>query len=307
MKNAIRNIAAAGLSLLLAACGTPAKDDSLAAQEQQTTVEITLPGRQDMTSYVDLNASSSYLEKSYIKASINGYLKEMKVKMGDAVRSGQVLFSLVTKEAQAIGNSINRLDPAFKFSGTSNIRAAAPGFITMLNHQKGDYVPEGEVLAVLSNKNSLVFLLDAPYAMRQSLVINSVVALTLPDGEQLAGTIGLPLASVDSVAQTQRFIIHVAPDHTIPENLIASARIVNLYHPKALTLPKIALLSNETEDEFWVMKLSNDSTAVKVVVKKGIDDGKQVEILSPSFAANDRFVLGGNYGLADTAKVKIKK
>lgn len=298
---------AAGFSLLLAACGTPAKDSGQDAQEQRTTVEITLAGRQDMASYVDFNASSSYLEKSYIKASINGYLKDMKVKMGDVVYGGQVLFSLVTKEAKAIGNSINQLDPAFKFSGTSNVRAAAPGFITLLSHQKGDYVSEGEVLAVLSNKNSLVFLLDAPYAMRQNLVNNAAVVLTLPDGQRLAGTIGTPLASVDSVAQTQRFIIHVSPEHAIPENLVAQARIVNLYHPNALTLPKAAVLSNETEDEFWVMKLNNDSTAVKVVVKKGIDDGKQVEILAPAFAANDRFVLGGNYGLADTAKVKIRR
>ncbi|WP_222943798.1 HlyD family efflux transporter periplasmic adaptor subunit [Pedobacter sp. N36a] len=303
----IKNIAAAGFSLLLAACGTPAKDHSLDTLEQRATVEITPPKRQDMASYVDFNASSSYLEKSYIKASINGYLKDMKVKMGDVVYSGQVLFSLVTKEAQAIGNSINQLDPAFKFSGTSHIRAAVPGFIMLLSHQKGDYVSEGEVLAVLSNKNSLVFLLDAPYAMRQSLVNNAAVALTLPDGEQLAGTIGVPLASVDSVAQTQRFIIHVSPDHAIPENLVALVRIVNLYHPNALTLPKAAVLSNETEDEFWVMKLNNDSTAVKVVVEKGIDDGRQVEILAPAFAANDRFVLSGNYGLADTAKVKIKR
>lgn len=307
MKNLIKIITASGLSLLLTACGTPAKDNPLDAQEQQTPVEITLPERHDMISYVDLNASATYLEKSYIKASINGYLREMKVKMGDVVNSGQVLFSLVTKEAQAIGNSINQLDPAFKFSGTSNIRAAQAGFITMLNHQKGDYVPEGEVLAVLSNKNSLVFLLDVPYAMRQSLINKAAVALTLPDGEQLTGTIGAPLASVDSVAQTQRFIIHVAPGHAIPENLVAVAKIVNLLHTSVLTLPKAALLSNETEDEFWVMKLNNDSTAVKVLVKKGIDDGQRVEILAPVFAATDRFVRAGNYGLADTAKVKIKK
>ncbi|MCX2453401.1 HlyD family efflux transporter periplasmic adaptor subunit [Pedobacter sp. PLR] len=293
-----------GLSLLLAACGSPAKETE---PDLQTPVEITLAKHSDMASYVDLNASATYLEKSYIKASINGYLRDIKVTMGDVVNSGQVLFILVTKEAQAIGNSINRLDPAFKFSGTSNIRAAQTGFITMVNHQKGDYVTEGETLAVLSNKSSLVFLLDVPYAMRQNVVNNAAVVLTLPDGEKLNGTIGSALATVDSVAQTQRFMIRVAPGHAIPENLVAVARLVNLFHPNAVTLPKAALLSNETEDEFWVMKLSNDSTALKVLVKKGIDDGKQVEILTPIFVSNDRFVLAGNYGLPDTAKVKIKR
>ncbi|MBB2150346.1 HlyD family efflux transporter periplasmic adaptor subunit [Pedobacter sp. LMG 31462] len=294
------------LGLLLSACGNTPKESAQEAPDLQTPVQVTLAGHHDMASYIDLNASATYLEKSNIKASINGYLRDMKVKMGDVVNSGQVLFSLVTKEAQAIGNSINRLDPGFKFSGTSNIRAAQAGFITMVNHQKGDYVTEGETLAVLSNKSSLVFLLDVPYAMRQNLVNNAVVMLTLPDGEKLKGTIAAPLATVDSIAQTQRFIIRVNPVHAIPENLVAVARVINVAHPNALTLPKSALLSNETEDEFWVMKLINDSTAVKVIVKKGIDDGKQIEILSPAFSSNERFVLTGNYGLADTAKVKIK-
>ncbi|WP_316752550.1 efflux RND transporter periplasmic adaptor subunit [Pedobacter gandavensis] len=305
MKNALKVTIALGLCLLWSACGgTPAKD---AAPDLQTPVEVTLAGHGDMATYVDLNARSSYLEKSYIKASINGYLRNVNIKMGDAVNSGRVLFSLVTKEAEAIGNSINRLDPAFKFSGTSNIRASQTGFITMVNHQKGDYVTEGETLAVLSNKSSLVFLLDVPYAMRQNVVNNAAVVLTLPDGAKLTGTIGSALATVDSVAQTQRFMIRVAPAYAIPENLVAVARLVSLSHPNAVTLPKAAVLSNETEDEFWVMKLRNDSTAVRVVVKKGIDDGKQVEILSPLFVSNDRFVVAGNYGLPDTAKVKIKK
>ncbi len=296
-----------GLGLLWMACGTQQKDEVSDAIELQTPVEVTHAGHQDMMSYVDLNASSAFLEKSNVKANINGYLRDMKVNIGDAVYGGQVLFSLVTKEAQAIGNSINRLDPGFKFSGISNIRAAQSGFITMLNHQKGDYVQEGETLAVLSNKNSLVFLLDVPYAMRKNVINNTEVLLSLPDGEKLNGRLTIPLATVDSIAQTQRFIIRVSPGHSIPENLVAVARLISVAHPNAVTLPKSAVLSNETEDEFWVMKLSNDSIAVKVPVKKGIDDGKQVEILNPVFAANDRFVLTGNYGLADTAKIKIKK
>ncbi|WP_316841748.1 efflux RND transporter periplasmic adaptor subunit [Pedobacter gandavensis] len=307
MKQQIRIFIGSGLSLLLAACGATPKEKAHDAADLQTPVEITFAGHKDMASYIDLNASSAYLEKSNIKASINGYLRDMKVKMGDAVNSGQVLFSLVTKEAQAIGNTINRLDPAFKFSGVSNIRAAQNGFITMLNHQKGDYVQEGETLAVLSNKSSLVFLLDVPYAMRQNMISNTSVLLTLPDGEKLNGLVAAPLATVDSVAQTQRFIIRVSPTHAIPENLVAGARLINLFHSNAVTLPKSAVLSNETEDEFWVMKLSNDSTAVKVLVKKGMDDGKEIEILNPIFSPNDRFVLIGNYGLADTAKIKIKK
>jgi uncharacterized NAD(P)/FAD-binding protein YdhS len=71
-------------------------------------------------------------------------------------------------------------------------------------------------------------------------------------------------------------------------------------------LPKAAVLSDETQSEFWVMKMISDSTAVKVPVKKGIETGDRIEILSPTFNPADKIIITGNYGLPDTAKVKIE-
>jgi uncharacterized NAD(P)/FAD-binding protein YdhS len=53
------------------------------------------------------------------------------------------------------------------------------------------------------------------------------------------------------------------------------------------------------------MKLMDDSTAVKVPVTKGLEISDKIEIISPKFLVSDKFLLTGNYGLADTARVKI--
>ena len=55
------------------------------------------------------------------------------------------------------------------------------------------------------------------------------------------------------------------------------------------------------------MKLINDSTAIKVSVKKGIETTDKVEITEPAFSSTDRIIFIGNYGLADTAKIAIQK
>lgn len=73
-----------------------------------------------------------------------------------------------------------------------------------------------------------------------------------------------------------------------------------------MVLPKSAVLSNETQTEFWVMKLMNDSTAVKVNVQMGLQNAGMIEILSPSFQPDDKIIIEGNYGLSDTAKVKVR-
>ena len=72
-----------------------------------------------------------------------------------------------------------------------------------------------------------------------------------------------------------------------------------------MTLPKAAVLSDEVQNQFWIMKMINDSIAVKVPVKKGMETNDNVEIVSPPLSSTDKILLTGNYGLPDTAKVKV--
>jgi hypothetical protein len=65
--------------------------------------------------------------------------------------------------------------------------------------------------------------------------------------------------------------------------------------------------SNETQTEFWVMRLSTDNLAVKVPIRKGIETDSLIEILVPVFNRSDRFVAKGSYGLPDTAQIEITK
>lgn len=298
---------AIAILLIFSACNHSDPAETTDAPSPITPVQVTAVGDSSLAEYVELSAVSAYLEKSFVKANINGYIENAQAVMGKQVGSGQLLFSLITKEARSIGNSVNKLDAGFKFSGISNIRADQPGIIVQVNHQKGDYVQDGEALATISNRNSLVFLLDLPYELNQLIKQNKTITILLPDGTKLAGTVSGTMPAVDSLAQTQRYILKVAAGSEIPEGLIAKVRLTKNKHDGAQVLPKSAVLANETEDEFWVMKLINDSTAVKVNVKKGIESQNTIEVLEPKFAKTDRIVTSGNYGIADTAKVKIQK
>jgi len=283
----------------------PAAAPATDSVDARTPVTVTLVGHDAINDSIELNAVSAFLQKSYVKANANGYLQSSDVYPGKYVEIGQPLFSLKTKEAQIIGNSIRVLDSTLKFTGVNQIKANQHGYITQLNHQSGDYVQDGEQLAVISDRNSFVFLLDLPYELRPYVLNKGVVSLQLPDGERLTGRIGEVMPTVDSASQTQNVVIRVSPPHAIPENLIAKVHIEKLSHAGAQSLPKAAVLTNDTEDEFWVMKLIDSATAVKVSVKKGIETKDRVEILSPGFSPSDRILVSGNYGLPDTAKVKV--
>jgi len=281
--------------------------DSTAADAPGTPVTVETVGHDILRDSIELNAVSAFLQKSYVKANANGYLQSANVYPGKYVETGQPMFTLKTKEAQTIGNAVRILDSTLKFSGVNQIRAGQHGYITQLNHQSGDYVQDGEQLAVISDKSSFVFLLDLPYELRPFVLRQSSVLVILPDGEKLNGRIGAVMPTVDSVSQTQNVVINVSTTHAIPENLIAKVKILRSAHNITQSLSRAALLTNDAGTECWVMKLIDSATAVKVPVKKGVGTKDRVEILSPTFAGSDRILITGNYGLPDTAKIKIEQ
>ncbi|HEU5054494.1 MAG TPA: efflux RND transporter periplasmic adaptor subunit [Hanamia sp.] len=293
--------------LLGAGChssSTSSEDDS--NQEVKTPVTVTTVSHSSMNDSIELNATSTFLQQNVVKSNLNGYIMESNIKFGDYVQKGKRLFVLKTKEAAAIGNAVNRLDSSFKFSGVNVINADAPGYVMQVDHQKGDYVQDGEQLAVVSDTRSFVFVMNVPYEDKPYVSIGKQVQLLLPDNEVLNGVISSSLPMIDSASQTQQYSISVNPRHAIPKDLIARVKILKNAVQDAQTLPSEAVLTDETQTKYWVMQLINDSTAVKVPVTKGIEKDDRVQILKPQFDADTKILSGGNYGLGDTAIVIVQ-
>jgi multidrug efflux pump subunit AcrA (membrane-fusion protein) len=273
----------------------------------QVPVTVTGVSEEPLEEYVELSATSSFLLKNYIKANATGYLQSTQIQPGQFVKAGQALFTIKTKEAEILGNTVNKLDSSFKFSGTNVIRAGIAGFISQINHQSGDYVQDGEQLAAINDAGSFVFILELPYELRSYVKLGDKVQVNLPDGEKIPGQVSSLMPTVESVSQTQNVVIKVNSGHTIPENLVAKVKIPKIVRDHASSLPKAAVLSDETQTSFWVMKMIDSVTAIKIPVKKGIETPDRIEIISPVFSKTDKILLSGNYGLPDTAKVSIIK
>ena len=274
--------------------------------ENRTPVTITHPSVGELSDVIALNATSSFLLKTYVKATSNGYLQEVDIKLGDNIVKGQKLFLIRTKEAEYLGNTINEVDSSFRFSGLNQINSPVSGYVTQLTLLAGNYVQDGETLAEISDKNSLVFLLDLPYELKPYLGYNNKVDLLLPDGQELTGSLTKSLPLVDQASQTQTYIIKVSDDVSIPENLIARVTYIKKVIPRAVTLPKEAVLTNEIQSEFWIMKMTDSTTAIKVDIQKGIESDNKVEIVAPVLLPTDNILLTGNFGLPDTARVIIE-
>ena len=116
------------------------KDTSVVEKPIDASVPVTLTtiDTSGIASYIDLNATATYLVKNTIKANATGYLNSVNVSVNDFVTNGKELFSIKTREAKVLGNTINKIDPTLNFGGAIRVRSNTNGIVTMVNVQQGD-------------------------------------------------------------------------------------------------------------------------------------------------------------------------
>ncbi len=268
-------------------------------------ITITHPMMAPISEGMILTATSSYQRKNIVSAPMQGYVLHIDVAIGDHVSKGQPIFIMQTKESHALMGAVP--DSLKDFTGKITIPASASGIVTSILRQSGDYVQDGEQLCIVSDVGSFAFVLSVPYDYNRFMRMGELCTLILPDSMHIEAHIEKKLSTVDAASQTQNYLVVPSSGVTVPENVIAQVTLPTIQRSNALTVPKQAVLADETMQNFWVMQLNNDSIAIKVPVKKGIENDIAVEILSPLFRAQDRLVLTGNYGMEDTALVMIKE
>lgn len=300
-KNLVKFIFFLSLVILIS-CSSGNKDNAPA--ESGTPVKVVSPVRTNLTETINLNANTVFLNKEIVRSTFQGFIEKIYKNIGDEVSIGDPLFLIRTKESAAMDTlKINIGDKLFQ--GNITIKAQANGILTYLNYNTGDFVSEGEQLAIISKPSSLRINLNVPYQYVLKININAVCTVLLPNGQTVNARIQKVMPSVDESSQTQTYILKLDKDENLPENLNVSVRIPISYAKDALTVPKSAVMSNETLDKFWVMRLINDTTAVRVDIKKGIVNDSLVQIIKPLLDLTERIISDGAYGLPDTANVVV--
>ncbi|SET09417.1 efflux RND transporter periplasmic adaptor subunit [Hymenobacter actinosclerus] len=296
---------------LLAACNPTAPAEDAAADEAdvqpRAVVTVEQVQTDTLTDVLELRAVSAYPAKDVLRATTTGYLLAPVPVPGQRVRAGQVVFTLQTKEARTLHLDQITGDPRLRFSGVIRIASPRAGVLASVDKLAGDYVQDGEQLALVYDQSRFGFILDVPVTQLRYVRPGQSCRIMLPDGRVLPGRVAEVLPAADLAAQVQRYTVRpIGPAPQLPENVTVTVRLDKTAPYRAATLPRPAVLTDETQTEFWVMRLLNDSVAVRVPVQTGLEEQGRIEIKSPVFSPSDRILISGNYGLDDTAAVQVR-
>lgn len=292
--------------LLLTSCRQQKEaEQEDASVPSKTAVSFTLPTAQGFTDFIQLNGNTQFQRKLVLRAIIAGYVTGMHWNAGEHISNGTLFCSIKTKEQNAL-KDIDSKEPSLKrFQIPLNEFANASGIFTAVNYSEGDFVNEGDILATITDPSSLVLVVNVPYEYHTMVYKGKTCSVQFPDGKTIDATIQEEVPTVDPVSQTQSFLIRFPGNKLLPENMNLIVHIPIKQKPHAISLPLAAIQTNETQDAFWVMKLVNDSLAVKVHITVGLQNDSLREIIS-GVSATDKIIVKGAYGLSDSSLVKVQ-
>ncbi len=272
----------------------------------RTYVTLIHPSIQNITQYIQLNGVTLFQKKDNIRSTNTGYITSLKFKQGDYVHAGQIFCTLATKEQVALKN-ISSLDSSLiKFQHPLSVLANASGTVEAGNVVQGDYISEGDILAIVNEPASLIVKVNVPYEYNAYVKAGKVCEIILPDGNIIRTSISGVMPTVDAVSQSQSFYIRL-PNNILPENLNVAIRIPHKQKNNILCVPSDALQADEMQKEFWLMRVTDDSMAVKVPVRTGLQNDSITEIISNSITPKDNIILQGAYSLGDSTMVLFDK
>lgn len=290
------------LSLIVSLSGCGQRDvsnENIQEEKPGTAVTLTHVAFGKIEKEIILSATTAYQNKSVVGAPIPAFITEVLVQPGSRVKAGEILYRIESKEQHALGNGNHAVIP---------IKAKRNGIVLNVQQQAGSYVTEGAVLCSVAETGSLVFEINVPYEQQRYAHSGNKCVLELPDGTRLTATIHAPLATMNTISQSERVIAR-AKAPFLPEGMNVKAVFTanGSSSDKGMILSKNAVQSDETLTEHWVMKLADDSTAVRVPVEVGNSNASEIEIKSDALSPQDRIILTGGYGLEDGAKVVVTK
>jgi hypothetical protein len=287
---------------MITSCNTTTPSEE--GQAPVVSVKATPVVKGNIENVISFNGSTVYLKKNQVTSPIAGYIVKANVKFGQEVKVDDILFEIQTRENKALASDKNTGVEAV----TVKVFAISGGFINELNiNEPGVFVPEGGNLCNIVDIKDLIVKVNVPFEYNSILTRERRCSIRLADNTTVPGSVIRILPVVDEVNQTQTVFIKPETVRQLPENLNLSVSFTSERHPQAFLVARSSLMANETQSDFWVMKIISGNMAVQVPVRKGIVNDTIAEIISSDININDLVISEGAYGLPDSSSIRIEK
>jgi multidrug efflux pump subunit AcrA (membrane-fusion protein) len=325
-----RVVALLSAGLLLGACrgrdaASPSPAPTASPQPAAAVpVRVAFPRRGDLVQFVTAPGRTSVLWQDKIRAPFTGTLTELLVTDGDAVRQGQRLGTIVSRDSEAAltgaremarqaKTDAERRDAARAMSLAERglvqapLLSSADGVVLSHAAAAGERLSEGQEILSVADSSSIVFVADTPQSELARIRPGQPAEIDLAGRPApVAGVVHDVLPG----ANAADFTVPVRVDmrgvsRTPPLGLFGHARITVAERHGVLLIPEEAVIRDDVHGTTRIA-LVGDRRAHWVDVTPGGETAGSVEIVSPALSPTDRVIVSGQVGLPEGAAVVVE-
>ena len=268
--------------------------------QEHRKIVLTSPKAMDVTitqRYVCQIRSRRHIDVCALE---NGYLNEIKVKEGQAVKKGDLMFKIVPTLNKA------KLDADF-----ANVKAPFDGIVGRLHEQQGSLIKEGDILTTLSDNSVMWVYFNVPEKQYLEYMANrkqheeDKIELVLANQTKFPqpGKIG----AIEGQFNNENGNIAFRADFPNPDGLLRHGQTGTiLIHRKlhdAIVIPQRATF--EILDKRYVYVVDKDDVVHRreIVIQHEVDD---IFVIKKGVGVGDRIVLEGIRQVRDGEKVEYE-
>ena len=284
-------------------------------------VRVAAVARRTLADTVSASGHTASLAQQKIKAPFAGTLTELSVTDGDAVRAGQTLGSVVSRDSEAALNGAREMErqahtDAEKADAARAVALAEKGLVrtnivspstgTVVAHSavRGDRVSEDQELLTVADSASFVFIADVPQSdLTRIRPGQSAIVELAGRSERVSGTVHDVLPGANAADYTVPVRIDLTGLKAAPPiGLFGTARITVAEHRDAPVVPEAALIRDDVRGTVRIATVQQ-GRAHWIDISPGLRSEGVVEITAPPIEAGQTVVVAGQVGLAEGTPV----
>jgi len=315
------------LNLFFSACS---KSESEEAQKSVTpVVEVKIDSVRlgTIPETVGLTGATKVLRQENIGSPIDGKVTSLRVLEGDAVKRGQVIAVVETKESLAamtgaqmlLGRAQtaeektraeSALQLAQKQTTALEIRAPFDGVVVSRALNEGEFVAAGGALATVIDLRSLYFIAKAPARELARLKLGQEATVNFQSWPEKnfrcrVDNLKPQIDPVAQMAEVRLRFLSVYPE--LRSDMFGNADIVIGQHHDVFLVPDQAVVRDDETGVHTIVEAVGDSLGVIREVEIGIETPTTVAIAGEAIRAGMHIIVEGHYGLPDSTHIHIER
>ena len=240
------------------------------------------------------------------KARVDAQSAEAEAERVGRLRGLQLATEAELKSADAAASTARELHASLeaRIGGGVTLTAPRNGVVDALAGQIGELLAPGAVVIRVADPDALQIRLglEPEDAARVRVGQPAVITALMPQSPDLSGHVASVDPRVDPQSRLAAALIELSGTSGLAPGSTVRGRIVVQNHPKAITVPRSAVLFGQ-DGQAYVFVV-RDGKVARVDVRTGLQDETQIEILA-GISEGEAIVSSGNYELADGMPVQV--